>query len=91
MALAANLALRRYGLLVFQTRCRRRLTPRGATLFHSPARRHTVRAVEPGKRRSDRRFPRRFSAHRNQSARVQDAVPAGEAARRTLSSLTTIP
>lgn len=95
MALAGlNLALRRYGETgwSFKHVVARRLTPRGALCFMFRATPLPRAPSSRGNGVSDRRFPRSANAYPKsvrKSARC--AAPAGEAARRTLSSLTTIP
>lgn len=95
MALAGlNLALRRYGepAGLSNTLSARRLTPRGALCFMFRATPLPRVPSSRGNGVSDRRFPRSANAYPKSVRKSAGcAAPAGEAARRTLSSLTTIP
>ncbi len=95
MALAGlNLALRRYGEpgWSFKHAVGAEINASRRTLFHVPRDAITPCAVEPGNGVSDRRFPRSANAYPKSVRKSAGcAVPAGEAARKTLSSLTTIP
>lgn len=95
MALAGlNLALRRYGEPGWSsnTLSARRLTPRGALCFMFRATPLPRAPSSRGNGVSDRRFPRSANAYPKSVRKSAGcAAPAGEAARKTLSSLTTIP
>lgn len=95
MALAGlNLALRRYGETgwSFKHVVGAEINASRRTLFHVPRDAITPCAVEPGKRRLRQAFSA-FSECVPKSVRKSAgcAAPAGEAARKMLSSLTTIP
>ncbi len=84
--------LRRAGLGLSNTLSARRLTPRGALCFMFRATPLPRAPSSRGNGVSDRRFPRSANAYPKSVRKSAGcAAPAGEAARRTLSSLTTIP
>ncbi len=93
MALAGlNLALRRYGEpgWSFKHVVGAEINASRRTLFHVPRDAITPCAVERGNGVSDRRFPRSANAYPKSVRKSAGcAAPAGEAARKTLSSLTT--
>lgn len=96
MALAGlNLALRRYGEpgWSFKHVVGAEINASRRTLFHVPRDAALPRAPSSrGNGVSDRRFPRSANAYPKSVRKSAGcAAPAGEAARRTLSSLTTIP
>lgn len=95
MALARlNLALRRYGEpgWSFKHVVGAEINASRRTLFHVPRDAITPVPSSRGNGVSDRRFPRSANAYPKSVRKSAGcAAPAGEAARRTLSSLTTIP